>query len=121
MQTPVPKTVLEERNLSILQEGLLAGGTISDQYLYRQIAIGREAEEFFARTLLGATLDRRAREEYADAVSEVMSADPTDASAIMKAQIKCQAIVLLFRMVDDAIAEGKGAKQEKDQRYSETE
>jgi hypothetical protein len=76
-----------------------------------RISLGAETEEFM-RTSVGQALQARAQQEMQDAFLNFTAVDPTDAKAVMEAQLKYLIPAAVLTWFADIVSDGRHAEEE---------
>lgn len=105
------------RNINHLdmRQGDLMSDTLPDNYLYSKIAIGEQAAHFFTETMLGADFDQRLRSQFTEGFEKLLTANPSNTSEIVEAQIACLTVIKVYETIGAQIQERESSKQQLDQ------
>lgn len=100
------------RNQDLLRTEDLHSENLSQVYLYSKISVGTEAAEFLTSSPLGAEMDHKLRARFMTAFEALLSAAPSDVAAVAAAQVECNAVILVYDMLDAAKREAESAKSQ---------
>lgn len=102
-----------DRNLSeAFFETLDRDPTLTEEMYFHRIRVSAEFIEFVNTSAVFSRLERSCRELFAAGNLALLECSPTDAAAVMDAQIKCMVAATLTTMISDAITDGPKATEE---------